>query len=75
MTVPPPNKKINTDAASRRWSSARCVRQNTMNARQGCLERDCTSFGLPGYVRLSPRRAVDNDRLVAAFAALTTGGI
>ena len=46
-----------------------------MNARQGCLERDCTSFGLPGYVRLSPRRAVDNDRLVAAFAALTTGGI
>ena len=38
---------------------------------QGCLVRDCTSFGLPGYVRLSPRRAADNDRLVAAFAALS----
>jgi threonine-phosphate decarboxylase len=42
---------------------------------QGCLVRDCTSFGLSGYVRLSPRLAADNDRLVAAFTALTTTGL
>jgi histidinol-phosphate aminotransferase len=31
------------------------------------LVRDCTSFGLPGFVRLSARPAADTDRLVAAL--------
>jgi len=35
-----------------------------------CLVRDCTSFGLPGYVRVSPRHPRQNDLLVAAFAEL-----
>ena len=38
---------------------------------QGCLVRDCTSFGLPAHVRVSPRHPEQNDRLLAAFAALT----
>jgi L-threonine-O-3-phosphate decarboxylase len=36
----------------------------------GCLVRDCTSFGLPGCVRVSPRHPAQNDRLLAAFAAV-----
>ena len=36
----------------------------------GCLVRDCSSFGLPRHVRLSPRRPNENDRLLAAFAHL-----
>jgi threonine-phosphate decarboxylase len=38
---------------------------------QGCLVRDCTSFGLPGHVRVSPRLPRQNDLLLEAFAALT----
>jgi histidinol-phosphate/aromatic aminotransferase/cobyric acid decarboxylase-like protein len=38
---------------------------------QGCLVRDCTSFGLPQHVRVSPRHPAQNDLLLAAFAALT----
>jgi len=38
---------------------------------QGCLVRDCTSFGLPEHVRVSPRFAEQNVRLLEAFAALT----
>ena len=37
---------------------------------RGCLVRDCTSFGLPGHVRVSPRRPGQNDFLLEAFAAL-----
>lgn len=40
----------------------------------GCLVRDCTSFGLPAYVRVSPREAEQNRRLVAAFADLARSG-
>ena len=38
---------------------------------QGCLVRDCTSFGLREHIRVSPRPAQQNERLLAAFAALT----
>jgi histidinol-phosphate aminotransferase len=38
---------------------------------QGCLVRDCASFGLPQYVRISPRHAEQNRRLLAAFATLS----
>jgi len=38
--------------------------------RGGCLVRDCSSFGLPAHVRVSPRLPEQNERLLAAFAAL-----
>jgi histidinol-phosphate aminotransferase len=38
---------------------------------RGCLVRDCASFGLPEYVRVSPRHAPQNARLLEAFFALT----
>ncbi len=41
---------------------------------QGCLVRDCSSFGLPEHVRVSPRQAPQNDRLLTAFAALRPPG-
>ncbi len=41
---------------------------------QGCLVRDCSSFGLPTYVRISPRLPEENDRLLAAFATLVPRG-
>jgi histidinol-phosphate aminotransferase len=37
---------------------------------RGCLVRDCTSFGLPQHIRVSPRHHEQNDLLLAAFAAL-----
>jgi len=37
---------------------------------RGCLVRDCTSFGLPNHVRLSPRRPAENDLLLEAFRAV-----
>ena len=37
---------------------------------RGCLVRDCTSFGLPGHVRVSPRCPAQNDLLLEAFATL-----
>ena len=41
---------------------------------RGCLVRDCTSFGLPGHVRVSPRHPAQNDLLLEAFSALTPPG-
>jgi histidinol-phosphate aminotransferase len=38
---------------------------------RGCLVRDCSSFGLPEHVRVSPRHPSENEALLAAFAALT----
>jgi len=48
---------------------AAAVRRSLLG--QGCLVRDCTSFGLPEHVRVSPRFPEQNDRLLAAFAELS----
>jgi len=32
--------------------------------------RDCTSFGLPDYIRIAAQQPAQNARLVAAMAAL-----
>lgn len=37
---------------------------------QGCLVRDCSSFGLSQYIRISPRLPAQNQLLLAAFAKL-----
>jgi L-threonine-O-3-phosphate decarboxylase len=34
----------------------------------GILVRDCTSFGLPGYIRIATRLPAENDRLLSALA-------
>src|SRR5262249_23104671 len=36
--------------------------------KRGILVRDCASFGLPAFIRISTRRPEDNARLVAALA-------
>ena len=41
--------------------------------RHGMLVRDCTSFGLPGYVRISSRGKEENARLVEALVKTRTG--
>lgn len=38
--------------------------------RHGLAVRDCTSFGLPSFVRIATRRSEENARLVAALEAL-----
>lgn len=38
---------------------------------EGCLVRDCASFGLPQFVRVGTRRAEENDTLVRAWKRLT----
>jgi threonine-phosphate decarboxylase len=43
--------------------------------RRGCLVRDCSSFGLPAYIRVSPRGPAQNDLLLAAFAELGAPGV
>ena len=37
---------------------------------KGCMVRDCTSFGLPEYVRVSPRRMEECERLVREVRSL-----
>jgi histidinol-phosphate aminotransferase len=41
---------------------ATAFRQNLLS--HGILVRDCTSFGLPGHVRISPRQRTENLRLL-----------
>ncbi len=44
------------------------VRQALLSQR--LVVRDCTSFGLPNHIRIAARRADENERLVAALAAI-----
>ena len=39
---------------------------------RGFAVRDCASFGLPAYVRISPQRPETNQRLIGAWRALLT---
>lgn len=48
---------------------ARSVRAQLL--RRGILVRDCTSFGLPAYVRAGARAEAESERLVAALAELS----
>ncbi len=38
--------------------------------RDGLVVRDCTSFGLPAYVRIAPQRVEENQRLLEAVARM-----
>lgn len=38
--------------------------------KRGFLVRDCTSFGLPGYVRIATRQPEENNRLLSAIAEM-----
>jgi histidinol-phosphate aminotransferase len=46
-------------------TNARKLRQTLLQ--KGFLVRDCTSFGLPGYIRLAPRTLNECKKLVAAL--------
>jgi len=48
------------DAAGFRWALFK----------KGILVRDCTSFGLPDYIRLAPRTLAECQKLVAAIQSL-----
>jgi histidinol-phosphate aminotransferase len=37
---------------------------------RGLLVRDCTSFGLPGYIRIAPRTLPDCEGLIAAIGSI-----
>ncbi|GIX45872.1 MAG: aminotransferase [Candidatus Tectimicrobiota bacterium] len=53
--------------------NARRCRQALL--RQGILVRDCTSFGLPAYIRIATRTPADNARLLAALQAYGQSGV
>jgi histidinol-phosphate aminotransferase len=46
--------------------AARDIRRQLLS--RGCLVRDCTSFGLPDYIRISPRLPEQNARLLSTVA-------
>ena len=54
-----------------RVPSAAQVRRQLLTSR--ILVRDCTSFGLPDHLRLSPRRRNENSQLLAALQQIITG--
>jgi len=54
-------------------SDAASVRRELL-VRDGVLVRDCTSFGLPGHVRIAARGGDDAARIVAAFARIAPPG-
>jgi len=47
---------------------ARALRQSLLQ--RGILVRDCTSFGLPSYIRIASRRPADNARLIDALSKI-----
>jgi len=47
------------------------VRFRSRLRRYGIMVRDCTSFGLPEYVRISPRSIPECQRLVQAISEIT----
>jgi histidinol-phosphate aminotransferase len=51
-----------------RVGSARAFRQGLLN--RGVLVRDCTSFGLPEYIRLAPRTIPECQKLIEAIKDL-----
>jgi len=50
------------------WESAAQLREALFA--QGCVVRDCASFGLPGYIRVGVRARAECERLVAAMATV-----
>lgn len=42
--------------------------------KQGILVRDCTSFGLPEYIRISPRTMPECRKLIAAIGSMLESG-
>jgi histidinol-phosphate aminotransferase len=49
--------------------SARKFRNSLL--KQGILVRDCTSFGLPQYVRIAPRTMTECEKLIAAIGNIS----
>jgi histidinol-phosphate aminotransferase len=47
-------------------------RMRLLLLRRGILVRDCTSFGLPEYIRISSRLPEENARLVSALVETRT---
>jgi histidinol-phosphate aminotransferase len=41
---------------------------------KGILVRDCTSFGLPGHIRIAPKSMKQNRRLISALKEITNDG-
>jgi histidinol-phosphate aminotransferase len=54
-----------------RTGKAAAFRQKLL--KKGILVRDCTSFGLPDYIRIAPRNASDCRRLVGAMKEIAEG--
>ncbi len=48
--------------------AAHALRQSLLQ--RGILVRDCTSFGLPNYIRIASRRPSDNARLIHALSTI-----
>jgi histidinol-phosphate aminotransferase len=53
-------------------ASAKAFR--TALLRHGMLVRDCTSFGLPQYIRIAPRTMPECQKLIATLKALKREG-
>ncbi|HXC25447.1 MAG TPA: histidinol-phosphate transaminase [Gemmatimonadaceae bacterium] len=46
--------------------------QDILSSRAGIYVRDCTSFGLPAWIRIAARRPAENDVLLNAFHTFNT---
>lgn len=52
----------------------RAANMRTANMRRGVAVRDCTSFGLPGHIRIPIRRREEGEKLVGALREEWSGG-